>query len=97
MALNVTEVLGHGQCRERNTQAHSWRLIHLTEDQRCTVEHRDSGFDVDHGLAHLDEEVSTFTGTLPHTGEHRHATELAGHAVDHLGDEHGLAHTSATE
>ena len=46
---------------------------------------------------HLDAEVGALTGALADAGEHRHATVVLGHAADHLGDEHGLAHAGATE
>ncbi len=49
------------------------------------------------GLLHLDPEVGALTGPLPHPGEDRHATVVGGHPVDHLLDEHGLAHAGPAE
>ena len=48
-------------------------------------------------LLHLEPEVGALTGALADAGEHRHTTVLRGDAVDHLGDEHGLAHAGAAE
>jgi peptide chain release factor 1 len=45
----------------------------------------------------LDPQVVALAGALPHTAEHRGATEVTGDAVDHLLDQHRLAHTRATE
>ncbi len=47
--------------------------------------------------AKLDPQVVALTGALPDTGEHRRATEVAGDAVDHLLDEHRLAHAGTAE
>ena len=89
LVLHVAEVLGHGECRQRDAQADSRWLVHLAEDQGGLLEHA--------GLGHLDHEVGAFTGALAHTGEHRHTTVVLGHTTDHLGDEHGLADAGATE
>jgi peptide chain release factor 1 len=51
----------------------------------------------DAGLLHLRDEVVALTGALADTGEHRHTTVVAGHAGDHLLDEHRLADAGATE
>ena len=72
------------------------RLVHLAEDEGGLRQHR--GDAVAHlRLVHLDEEVGALTGALAHAGEHRHAAVLGGDPVDHLGDEHGLAHAGAAE
>ncbi len=65
------------------------RLVHLTEDQSGLLEHA--------RLHHLETEVGALTGALANTSEHRHATVLGGDAVDHLGDEHGLADARTTK
>ena len=48
-------------------------------------------------LLHLQPEVVALTGALAHAGEHRHATVLGGHPVDHLLDDDGLAHAGPAE
>ena len=93
--LLVAEVLGDRERRQGDPKAHPRRLVHLAEHEGGLVE--DGGLVVDAGLAHLDEQVGALTGPLADAGEHRHATELAGDAVDHLGDEHGLADPGAAE
>ena len=45
----------------------------------------------------LDPQVVALTGALTHAGEHRRATEVAGDPVDHLLNQHRLAHTRTTE
>jgi hypothetical protein len=47
--------------------------------------------------AHLQDEVVALAGALADAGEHRGATEVAGHPDDHLLDEHRLAHAGAAE
>ena len=89
LVLDVAEVLRHRQTGESDAQTSARRLIHLAEHQGGVLEHL--------GLIHLVDEVVALTGTLPHTGEHRGATEVVGDTVDHLLDEHGLAHTGTTE
>jgi uncharacterized protein YggL (DUF469 family) len=87
--LHITEVLGHGQRGERDAKARARGLVHLTEHQRS--------FFNDAGLGHFQEEVVSFTGALPHAGEHRHTTEVLSDAIDHLLDQHRLAHAGASE
>ena len=89
LTLNVAEVLGHGQRRERNAQPGAGRLVHLAEHQRGLLD--------DAGLPHLDDEAGALTSALPHAGEHRDATEVLRDPVDHLLDQHGLAHAGAAE
>ena len=89
LVLHVAEVLGHGERRQGDAEAHARRLVHLAEDQGGLLEHA--------RLLHLEPEVGALTGALAHTGEHRHTTVVLGHTADHLGDEHGLAHAGAAE
>ena len=89
LVLHVTEVLGDGERRQRDAQAHARRLVHLAVDQRGLLD--------DARLLHLQPQVGAFTRPLAHTGEHRHTTVLGGDPVDHLLDEHGLAHAGAAE
>ena len=89
LVLLVAEVLRHGQRRQGDAHTGAGRLVHLTEHQRGVLEHV--------GVGELDPEVVALTGALPHAGEHRGATEVAGDAVDHLLDEHRLADAGTTE
>ena len=89
LVLHVAEVLGDGERRQRDAQAHARRLVHLAVHERGLLD--------DARLLHLEPEVGALTGALADAGEHRHATVLGGDAVDHLLDEHGLADARAAE
>ena len=89
LVLDVAEVLGHGERRQSHAEAHAGRLVHLSEHEGGLLEHA--------RLHHLEPEVGALTGAFADTGEHRHAAVLRGDAVDHLGDEHGLANAGTTE
>ncbi|SIK16719.1 cellobiose phosphorylase [Mycobacteroides abscessus subsp. abscessus] len=89
LALLVTEVLRHRQCRQGDPHTRAGRLVHLAEHQGGVLEHV--------GVGKLDPQVVAFTGALTHAGEDRGSTEVAGDAVDHLLDQNGLAHTGTTE
>jgi len=85
----TSEVFGHGEGRQCDAQADARWFVHLAEDQGGLFEHS--------GLFHLQTEVGTFAGALADSGEHRHTTVLGRHAVDHFGDENGLADSCTTE
>ncbi len=87
--MHVAEVLRHGECGQGNTQTGAGWLIHLAE-YKC-------GLGDNPRLGHFEEEVVAFTGALPHTGEHRYATEVLGNPVNHFLDENRLADTGPTE
>ena len=87
--LDVAEVLRHRQAGERDAQSRARRLVHLAEHQCGLVE--------DPGLAHLLDEVVALAGALADAGEHGDAAVVLGDALDHLLDEHGLAHARAAE
>ena len=89
LALLVTEELGHRQRRQGHAHTRARRLVHLTEHQRGVLEHV--------RVFELDPEVVALAGALTHAGEHRRTTEVAGDAVDHLLDEHRLAHAGTAE
>ena len=89
LALDVAEVLRHGQSRQGDAKTRARRLVHLAEHEGRLPE--------DAGLLHLDHEVVALTGALTDTGEHRHTTVVASNTGDHLLDEHRLADTGTTE
>ena len=64
-------------------------LVHLPVDQGGLVD--------DTGLLHFEPHVGALTGALADAGEHRDTTVLLGDPVDHLLDDHGLAHAGAAE
>ena len=89
LVLHVAEVLRHGQRRERDPQPGARRLVHLPEHERGVLE--------DSGLLHLMDQVVALAGALPHSREHRGATEVVGNAIDHLLNEDRLADAGAAE
>ena len=89
LVLHVAEVLRHRQRGQGDAQAGARRLVHLAEDERGVVD--------DAGLGHLTEQVVALAGALADAGEHRHARELLGDAVDHLLDEDRLADAGTAE
>src|SRR4051812_22795328 len=89
LVLLVAEVLRHRERGERDPHAGTRRFVHLTEHQRGVLD--------DAGLGHLRDEVVALTGALADAREHRGTTEVLGDALDHLLDEHGLAHARAAE
>ena len=89
LVLHVAEVLGHRERAQRDPQTHTRRLVHLAVHERGLLD--------DARLLHLQPEVGALTGALADTGEHRHTTVLGGDPVDHLLDEHRLAHAGAAE
>ncbi len=89
LARLVTEPLRHRQRGQRHPHTGAGRLVHLTEHQRGVLEHV--------GFLELDPEVVALAGALPHAGEHRSTAEVTGDAVDHLLDQHRLAHAGAAE
>ncbi len=89
LLLDVPEVLRHGQRGERDPQPGARGLVHLPEDQRGVLD--------DAGFGHLQEQVVALPGALADPGEHRHALELRGDAVDHFLDDNRLADAGTTE
>ena len=87
--LDVAEVLGHRQRRQRDAQTHARRLVHLAEHERRVRE--------DARLGHLQEQVVALARALADAGEHRHAAVLLRLAADHLLDDDGLADAGAAE
>ncbi|OPZ74566.1 MAG: hypothetical protein BWY79_02084 [Actinobacteria bacterium ADurb.Bin444] len=67
----------------------SRRLIHLAEDHDRVIEHP--------RVFHLAIQLLALTGALADTAENGGALVLAHHVVDHLGDEHRLAHAGSAK
>jgi hypothetical protein len=89
LVLDVAEVLRHRQRRQRHPEAGARRLVHLAVDQRGLLD--------DAGLGHLLDQRVALAGALTDAGEHRHTAEVLGDAVDHLLDQHRLAHAGTAE
>ena len=96
LVLGVAEVLGDRQAAQRDAEARSRRLGHLSVDQRgaglLQVLHVD-----DAALLELQPEVVPFAGPFADAGEHRHAAVLHGDVVDQLLDDDGLADPGAAK
>ncbi len=89
LALDVAEVLGHRQGRERDSQPDPRRLVHLSENQGRLFD--------DPRLGHLEIEVVAFPGALSDPGEHRDPAVLLGYPADHLLDQDCLADSRTSE
>ncbi|CDZ92688.1 Cellobiose phosphorylase (modular protein) [Rhodococcus ruber] len=89
LALDIAEVLRHGQRGQGDAHTRSRRLVHLAEDEGGVLE--------DAHLLHLEVEVGALTGALADAGEHRRAGELTRDTGDHLLDQNGLADAGTTE
>ena len=85
----ITEVFGLGQTSQADAQTGSRRLVHLAVDQAGLVDNA--------GVAHLQVQVGTLTGTLANAGEHGSAAVLLSQVVDEFLDDNGLANAGAAE
>ena len=94
LALDVTEVLGDGQRRQRNTRAGAGGLVHLAVHERglgAALQLDDTR------VHHLVVEIVALAGALADAGEHGEATVRLGNVVDQLHDDDGLADAGTTE
>ena len=87
--LVVAEILGHRQRRVADAEAAARRLVHLAEDHHHVRQHA--------GLLHLAVELLAFAAALADAAENAHALVVPDHVVDHLGEQHRLAHARAAE
>ena len=94
LALDITEVLGHGEGGLGNTGTGTRGLVHLTVDQDALGL---AGKVNDLGLHHLEVEIGTLTSTLTDTSEDGETTVTLGDVVNKLHNNDGLADTSTTE
>ena len=94
--LLITEVLGHGEARERDAQAVAGRLVHLPVHHghfrlRQILQVDDAGF------RHLVIEVVALASALTDTGKHRQTCVRLRDVVDELEHRHRLADARTAE
>ena len=92
----ITQVLGHGQRRQRHPQSGAGRLVHLPKDHDSLIDDALTGIP-DLGLLHLEPQVVALAGPLADAGEARITAVEAGQASDELLDDHGLADAGTTK
>ena len=95
-AFGVAEIFGDGQSRQRDAETRTWRLRHLSVNQRGLRFCRLAGLDYAR-LRHFQPQVVSFSGALADAGKHRESAVILGDVVDQLHDDDGLADACATE
>ncbi len=89
LALFITKIFRHSQCRKTNPKTGSRRLIHLTKNQ--------SGFFEDTGIFHLVPEIITFTGSFTNPAEDREATVLSCNIINKFHDNNSFTNSGSAE
>ena len=87
--LVVAEVLGHRQRRVPDAEPAARRLVHLAEDHHHVRQHA--------GFLHVAVKLLAFAAALADAAEDADALLVPDHVVDHLGEQHRLAHARAAE
>lgn len=94
LALDITEVLGHGESGLGNTGTGTRGLVHLSVDQDALgLASKVNNL----GLHHFEVEIGTLTSTLADTSEDGETTVTLGDVVNKLHNDDGLADTSTSE
>ena len=83
-ALVVAEILGHRQRGVADAETRPRRLVHLAEDHHHIRQYA--------GLLHLAVKFLAFATTFADAAKNTHAFVLPDHVVNHLGEQHRLAH-----
>ena len=93
----IAEVFRHGEGGKRDPQTGSRRLVHLPKHHAGLVDDAPTCV-ADLGLLHLEPQVGSLAGSLPHAGKHRVATlSTGGDPGDQFGQDHGLAKARTAE
>ena len=87
--LVVAEILGHRQRRMANAETGARRLVHLTEHHDHVRQHA--------SVLHLLVKLLTLTTAFADAAKNAHPFVLPDHVVNHLGEQHRLAHTCPAE
>jgi hypothetical protein len=83
------KVLGHRQRRVARRGSGARRLVHLAEDHHHVRQHA--------GVLHVAVEFLALAAALADAAEDADALLVPDHVVDHLGQQHRLAHARAAE
>src|ERR1035438_4250758 len=87
--LVVAEIFGHCQSSLANAEPAAWWLVHLP------IDHHHIGQNA--GFLHIAVKLFALTATFADPTKNTNALLVPDHVVDHFGEQHSLAHTSATE
>ena len=87
--LVIAEILGHRQAPPVPRGTGRRGLVHLAEHHDHVREHS--------GFLHVMVELFPFAAALADAAKHAHALLMPDHIVDHLGEQHRLAHARAPE
>ena len=82
--LVVAKILGHRQRCVTDPKPAARRLVHLAEDHHHVGQHA-GGF-------HFAVQLFAFPATLANAAKNTHAFLVPDHVVNHLGQQHRLAH-----
>ena len=87
--LVVAEILGHRQRRVADAKAGARRFVHLAEDHHHVRQYA--------GVLHVAVELLALATAFADPAEDAYALLMPDHVVDHLGEQHRLAHAGAAE
>ena len=85
----VAEIFRHRQRRVSHAEAAARRFVHLAEHHHHVRQHA--------GFLHVAIKFLAFAAAFADAAEDAHAFMMPDHVVDHLGEQHGLAHARAAE
>jgi hypothetical protein len=87
--LVVPKILGHRQRRVAHAEPAARRLVHLAEDHHHVRQHA--------GFLHVAVKLLAFATTFADAAKNADALLVPDHVVDHLGEQHRLAHARPAE
>ncbi len=87
--LIVTEILSHRQRGVAHAESAARRFVHLAEDHHHVRQHA--------GFLHVAVEFLAFATTFANAAKKAYALLVPDHVVNHLGEQHRLAHARPAE
>ena len=87
--LVVPEILGHRQRRMAHAEPAARRLVHLAEHHHHVRQHA--------GFLHVAVKLLAFATAFADAAKNAHALLMPDHVVNHLGEQHRLAHARPAE
>ena len=85
----VAKILGHRQRGMADAKTGARRFVHLAEEHDHARQHT--------GLLHVAVKLLAFATAFANPTENAYALLMPDHVVDHLGEQHRLAHAGAAE
>ncbi len=87
--LIIPEILCHCKCCVPHSKTGAWGLVHLAENHYHVRENACS--------LHVTVKLLPFTTTLSNAAKYTHPLMMLYHVVNHLSQQHSLAHSSPSE